>query len=74
MGGLDAHTQKSHYTHHNKHTHACTTRLCQAAPGSYKCPVCRSPKSRFKAYKGKVSGRPNNAQSALKSRFAAREW
>jgi hypothetical protein len=25
------------------------------APGSFKCPVCKSPKSRFKVYKGKVS-------------------
>lgn len=27
------------------------------APGSYKCPVCKSPKSRFKVYKGVVKGK-----------------
>ncbi|KAF8068322.1 hypothetical protein HT031_002009 [Scenedesmus sp. PABB004] len=44
------------------------------APGSFKCPVCSSPKSRFKVYKGVVKGRPNNTGAALKQRFAKREW
>lgn len=45
------------------------------APGSYKCPVCSSPKSRFKVYKGTdVKGKPNNTGAALKKRFQARQW
>lgn len=44
------------------------------APGSYKCPVCRSPKSRFKVYKGAVKGKPNNTSSAMQARFKARQW
>lgn len=44
------------------------------APGSFKCPVCRSPKSRFKVYKGAVKGKPNNAKAAQQSRFKAKEW
>lgn len=38
------------------------------------CPVCKSPRSRFKAYKGAVKGRPNNSGGAMKQRFQAREW
>eukprot|EP00878_Enallax_costatus_P002740 GHUV01002929.1.p2 GENE.GHUV01002929.1~~GHUV01002929.1.p2 ORF type:complete len:118 (+),score=25.15 GHUV01002929.1:40-393(+) len=44
------------------------------APGSYKCPVCSSPKSRFKVYKGAVKGKPNNTGAAMKQRFQARQW
>eukprot|EP00882_Tetradesmus_deserticola_P001848 GHRQ01001982.1.p1 GENE.GHRQ01001982.1~~GHRQ01001982.1.p1 ORF type:complete len:123 (+),score=26.25 GHRQ01001982.1:85-453(+) len=44
------------------------------APGSYRCPVCNSPKSRFKVYKGAVKGKPNNSGAAVKQRFKAREW
>lgn len=43
-------------------------------PGSYKCPVCSSPKNRFKAYKGAVGGKINNTGSALAQRMKKREW
>ncbi|WIA10779.1 hypothetical protein OEZ86_000872 [Tetradesmus obliquus] len=44
------------------------------APGSYRCPVCNSPKGRFKVYKGAVKGKPNNTGAAIKQRFQARQW
>jgi len=47
----------------------------KSAPGSYKCPVCNVPKSKFKVYKGNdVKGRPNNAQGAMQKRFKAKQW
>eukprot|EP00879_Flechtneria_rotunda_P001260 GHRR01001407.1.p2 GENE.GHRR01001407.1~~GHRR01001407.1.p2 ORF type:complete len:121 (+),score=38.42 GHRR01001407.1:208-570(+) len=44
------------------------------APDSYKCPVCKSAKSRFKVYKGAVKGKPSNTGAALQQRFKARQW
>ncbi|KAI8468431.1 MAG: rubredoxin [Monoraphidium minutum] len=44
------------------------------APGSYKCPICKAPKSRFKVYKGAVKGKPNNTGAAMKQRFGAKQW
>jgi hypothetical protein len=29
---------------------------------------------RFKVYKGKVGGRPNNTGAAMKKRFAEKQW
>ncbi|KXZ46720.1 hypothetical protein GPECTOR_41g685 [Gonium pectorale] len=47
----------------------------KALPGSYKCPVCSSPKSRFKVYKGTdVKGKPNNAPATMKKRKDAKQW
>ena len=42
------------------------------APGSFRCPACNSPKSRFKAYKGKNP--KGNTSAALKKRMAERAW
>jgi len=44
------------------------------APGSFKCPVCQSPKRRFKPYAGKVSGRPKNDSRSMDARYKAKEW
>ncbi|KAG1670178.1 hypothetical protein FOA52_000890 [Chlamydomonas sp. UWO 241] len=44
------------------------------APSSYKCPACSVPKSKFKPWKGATKGRVNNAQSAMDSRFKAKQW
>jgi rubredoxin len=46
----------------------------KTAPGSFKCPVCKAPKSRFKAYTGVVRGKPNNSGGEMKKRFQARQW
>ncbi|GFR47026.1 hypothetical protein Agub_g8711 [Astrephomene gubernaculifera] len=47
----------------------------KSLPGSYKCPVCASPKNRFKAYKGTdVKGKPNNAPATMKKRKDAKQW
>ncbi|GIL81468.1 hypothetical protein Vretimale_1025 [Volvox reticuliferus] len=47
----------------------------KSLPGSYKCPVCSSPKSRFKLYKGTdVKGKPNNAPATMKKRKDAKQW
>ncbi|PNW82575.1 hypothetical protein CHLRE_06g284600v5 [Chlamydomonas reinhardtii] len=47
----------------------------KSLPGSYKCPVCSSPKSRFKVYKGTdVKGKPNNAPATMKKRKDAKQW
>lgn len=42
--------------------------------GSFKCPVCTSPKSRFKVYKGAISGKVQNTGSALAQRKKAKKW
>ncbi|KIZ07547.1 rubredoxin [Monoraphidium neglectum] len=44
------------------------------APGSFKCPACQAPKSRFKIYKGKLSGKVSNTGAAMKQRFQAKQW
>lgn len=47
----------------------------KSLPGSYKCPVCSSPKNRFKVYKGSdVKGKPNNTGAAMKKRKDAKQW
>ncbi|GLC38185.1 hypothetical protein PLESTB_001090300 [Pleodorina starrii] len=47
----------------------------KSLPGSYKCPVCSSPKNRFKAYKGTdVKGKPNNAPATMKKRKDEKKW
>mmetsp|Transcript_24888 Transcript_24888/g.54163 ORF Transcript_24888/g.54163 Transcript_24888/m.54163 type:complete len:119 (-) Transcript_24888:487-843(-) len=47
----------------------------KTVPASYKCPVCTSPKNRFKVYKGgDVKGRPNNSGAAMKKRKDEKKW
>lgn len=39
-----------------------------------RAPQCKSPKSRFKVYKGVVKGKVNNSGGEMKKRFAAKQW
>jgi hypothetical protein len=43
-------------------------------PKDYKCPVCSSPKRKFRQYKADFKGRPRNDQNSMQERVKAKEW